>query len=246
MRSPARKSSKPSRGSAEPNWTAIAWLALVLNCILGVLFSSSTGLQQARVIGAPPGDVTRIQLALGEIRKVPAVWANRTKILSDILANPELESATLSQNIFGRGVLRIKRKTIVAAVDGEKNLWLAEGGSLVRSADGASKVLIQFPPSARQPMSLTCAGSDLAASAVCCSRLATDFSDREWKVMLDERGVLSMRTAEPGRIIIGTPEKLEEKLSAIKDALGGNPKLLQQVKELNVSAPTDPVVVPIN
>src|SRR5690242_13122103 len=101
----ARKSKRKQRFI---NWKAVLTTVLVLNVVMGLMYSPLTSVRKMRVIGAQPHDVDRIDELTKTLRGIPFMSVNKTKFEGAILASRDVSEAEMSHNLFGSAVLRLK------------------------------------------------------------------------------------------------------------------------------------------
>lgn len=242
-----RTAPRSRRKRRRTNWHAVLWLVVCLNVVLGLAFSPSTSARKVRVAGALPGDQERLSRHLQTLRRVPAMRVNTHQVLSLVLANDEIESATFRQNVFGRALLEIRPRVAVARLKGERPIALSDRGRLYLASSIPEGLPVVALPADAQAIGATLMGSwDLKRVAYACEQSAKVLPKSGWTVELSSRGVISLRRDPRCRVILGTTDGLSAKFEQLKKILDGQPSLLEQVRELNLTAAENPVVVPLS
>src|SRR5579862_9741056 len=86
----------------------VVWFLVLANVALGLCFSPVTGASHIRVEGARPSDEARITKELQWLKDKPCAVVLKSTVEQQIYRNALVKSADLSQNIFGRGVLKVE------------------------------------------------------------------------------------------------------------------------------------------
>lgn len=223
-------------------------LALVANVAAGLAWSPATGLRRVRVVGVTPGDEQRVETHLQVARRIPALRFDPNRLESLIQARSDVESASFSQNLFGRGVLRITPRTPVARLEGTVPMWLSSTGVLYSGpAPRGAKELPRLRLSAEaREANLSLAGAwDAGRIAQLCTDLRKDFAGIVWTVERDGRGVISLSNGSGARVVLGTSEALQDKVGTLRRILEMQPGILSEVRELNLTAPNNPAAIPL-
>lgn len=233
------------RTKSIPNWTVWLSALTVANVLFGLWFSSSTSLQKVKIQGATVDDEPRITKELQHVAGVPAWQVRVLSLVSAMNANPEVFSATAQTNIFGRGLIQIKLKEPVAVIGEDPSVALAlDGSSFVtkRPLDDLPGLVID-PAFTESTFALT-GGWESERIAWTAKQIATKVKKTAWLLSINARGVLSLKENARGEVIFGTTENIAQKFGKFEQALLQEPKLLDQVSELNVSSPGDVTTKP--
>lgn len=231
----SRKSAKKStkrRRDAEWMWFWAAAFGIVLAA--AAFLSPLTRITVVRVTGAAPHDQARIEAALRTLAKTPALRVD-TEAFEASLITPEVRSASLQTNAFGRARLSLVYRNPVAsmpgrlAVDGMGNVFplgerLAPNLQISQKLEDFSTILTISDPSplrrlARLAEKLQVSMPKLAGTLEIddkeslCLRvdgLVVEFGDtsqldRKVQVLADLFQEEPQRAAEGGRIILVDP-----------------------------------------
>lgn len=226
------------------NWVAVLWVLALANLVAGTIWSPVTSVRKLRVTGATESDHARIEATAQTFRGVPAIQVDVPRFETLIQAHPPVARAQVRRNPFGRGLLEIVRRRPVAAIEGDAGELLAEDGVLYRGVGPARLPKVRLPGALRGPNAALMAAWEAGAIAELCARLATRLRDSSWTVEVDARGVINLRRPRSGRIVLGSSDRMDEKLAALERVLVDRPGFLARVQELNLTVPANPVYVP--
>jgi hypothetical protein len=157
---------------------------------------------------------------------------------SRILAHPEIHTAEMRRNLFGRGLLTVKYRRPVALISGHPRLALGQDGEVFEVStlvDGLPEV--EPPQEAMRPTVVLAGSWPSAQVADFCQKLPNDGQGLPRKVVIDSRGALYLSLGGERRIVFGPIDRLDEKLDAWRRFVAENPTLYARVSELNVTAP---------
>ncbi|MBN8691262.1 MAG: hypothetical protein J0L72_10825 [Armatimonadetes bacterium] len=225
--------------------TAMLWLAVAGNSAAGVYFSPATRANVIRIEGSIPSEDPRIQGILESVRGKPAMQVPVSLIESRILESEEIAGAKYSQNIFGRGLLKVMLKQPVAEVEGRDQVFLSELGDLYlskRVVTGLPK--LRLPQSTLEPGLSPFATWQSGAIATLCESLINDWQDLKPVVVVGERGVYEMEVEGGSKVILGTSEKFPDKLAKLKEMTRKESDLFSRYAVVNLTVPSVPMVVP--
>jgi hypothetical protein len=157
---------------------------------------------------------------------------------------PEVKSAQIHRNMFGRALVRIEYRRPIAGVVGATNVAMDDQGVLYatkQSLDGLPRI---DPPPHTLGANLAFAGVWPAEVVVqLCEDLATDKTLAGTEVQVDGNGRLSLGKGASGQVILGSLEDINTKLNVLRRLLSADPDLLSKVKELNLTDPKHPVQI---
>lgn len=240
---PRRRISGPRR---RPRWSA--WLAglLMLNFYCGMFFSPITGATGVRVVGADPTDRARIERHLQTLAGKPAWRNDRMRLESLILQNDAVLSAELSQNPFGRGLLKLRLRKPVARIVADRIVLLASDGTIFSATNAPARLpLLRLPSKTLEPNLALMGGWEATRTAGLSAQLSDKFPRQNWSIDVDQRGVICLNKGVRGSVVLGSSDALDRKLERLRQILKDRPSLLSQVAELNLTSPANPVYVPL-
>lgn len=236
---------KPKRGKRFlVNWVAVLWVIAACNLAAGLIWSPVTSVRKLRVTGVTPQDLVRIEAAAQTLRGVPALHVDGARFETLVQAHPSVAKAQIRLNLFGRGLLEVERRRPVAAIQGATGQLLATDGAVYRGVGpaGLPKVLLAGPGLGSNAAFMGTWEAGVLAGL--CARLTTRFRDLSWTVQVDARGVINLRQPRSGRIVLGSSDRMDEKLAALERVIVDRPGFLARVQELNLTVPANPVYVP--
>lgn len=229
-------------------WALWLWLAFGVNVFLGLNYSQLTQASKIRVAGNSTGIEPEVRKALAQVEGRPARQVNLAAVEAAVLEAPIVQSVTYTQTVFGRGLLTIKQKKVVANIE-----TTGDEVKLTRGL-GADGSIFALPsprpdlPTARIPSKLLHPGMMLVSAwesqrlAEFCSDLKDLFPVSAWTVEVDERAVISLKGTAKGRVVLGNSEKLQEKLKKLQQILAADPQILSNNRELNLMVADQPVL----
>jgi len=226
-------------------WKPILSLLLLINVAIAAFQSRITSVRVVEVKGLRGEDETRIKGLLEELRGVPFSKVRETEIETEVLREAAIRSADLSHNMWGGGELKVAYRTAVARMGLEGNLGLDSEGVIFESPD-LSRDLPAIRIAEGGPATLVAIAGDwdnvhLAdlAAKVRAIPLANGVS-----IDVDRRGEVCLNM-NPGRVVLGSCDDLDEKLAALQKRLLVNPAELSQVQSLILTKPDAPAIVPL-
>jgi hypothetical protein len=227
-------------------WRAILFVLLIANVITGLLISPITAARTVRVVGALPEDQAYLTGVLNQLRDVPFLRANGNRIESDTLKVDRIRSASFSQNLFGRGLLEVRYRTPVASLEAAPSVKLSQEGELYyddREMPDLPK--LRLPQEAFAPNLTVAFPAELKILAKLCEASRTlQLGDEVVVESESQTGKLCLNSKGNGKVVLGSSERLDEKLSQLRAYLNGNPGVLSRVSELNMTSPDHPALTP--
>lgn len=228
-------------------WGPTLWLLVAINLCVGLAISPATGLDRVRVEGAPIADRGRIERLLNDVAAVPVLRNQAGLLEAKVQAGEEIQSAKFRQNVFGRGLLEIVHRVPVAVIANRKSVLLgAEGRLYVGSSMPKGLPVLKLPEAELGPNLTIMGGPELRTLATGCDFLRKNLPNPSWNMELDARGMISLRTKAAGRIVLGSTDDLTPKLKRLQTIIENQPQILDRVKELNLTAPGNPVLIPLS
>ncbi|MBL8049493.1 MAG: hypothetical protein JNJ45_12510 [Chthonomonas sp.] len=226
-----------ARKPANPNRLLAGLIAF--NLICGAMWSPATAPQKLRVLGAPAGDEKRIAERLRKYEGVPSRQIQNAHLAQVIMPNSEIASVESSINLLGRGVIILKLQKPVATITGTKGALANDGTVFQLSRDGSTLPTLTVHPDMLGAAWIPAGQWPAERMAWLIQQVVSWQPDNAWKFDIDSRGVMSFRGNEKATVIVGTPVDLQKKWSRFSEEMAKQVTLLENVSEINVSAPTD-------
>lgn len=249
---PARRKRKTTRKKTAPlrlpklPLGPTLWTLAVLNLIAGMLWSPLTAVTKVRVVGVPAGDRERVQTLLEDLEAVPAMRVRAVAVESRVLQEPALRTAKYRQNIFGRGLLAVESRRPVARLAGSDSVALSDDGRLFVPFSSTDHLpQLALPETALAPSASIYGSWESLRVADLCQELLRSVPEVDWTVRLDTRGVISLKGPSPGTVVLGSTRELDLKLERLEQVMQSSPGFLAQVKELNLTDPENPAMIPL-
>lgn len=225
------------------NWGPILWLAFIVNTIVGLYVSPATSATIVRVLGAKPTDQVRIEGELQALTNIPCLKVNKAAIRERIYNRPDVHSVDLSANLFGRASLNIRYDQAVALVEGTRSLVLTSSGALASIPDVPGGLpILRINTNIQAPILAYDSTWESANVADVCKRAAQKSLIKDLVVIVKEKGVVCLNSGVTGQVILGAPDKLDEKFAKLEQILAVQPDLLTQQKCVNLTLPSKPQV----
>lgn len=209
------------------------------------MYSPLTQARIIRVSGVPKSDQERVRTLLNEVRGIPAAQVNSHRVLSRVHENARVMRASYTQNLFGRGLLKVTMKRAVAKVPGPPEYLLLEDGTIVRALVGAPEGTPTLVLSdAAKRLNIGWAGEwEPVAMAQTASFLQQSHPEVAWSLQMDAEGVISLRGGDRTSIRLGSSDRLDEKLAKLSEMIRLDPEILNRVKRIVLVSPQDPMIV---
>ncbi|HRJ27200.1 MAG TPA: hypothetical protein PLO61_06800 [Fimbriimonadaceae bacterium] len=224
------------------SWRAWLWVALTVNVAAGLAWSPATSASKIRVLGAPPEDQNRIRQVLQSLRQVPSVRVDQARLESTIQSGSAIDQAKFDLNLFGRGILRIRSKIPVGVVVADYPLLLSDQGDLFTTTTISPDLpKIQVLEGAGLNLSVT-AGWETGRVADLCQWVSSDLPPGSWKIRVQSGGRLGLNKEKGGVVTLGDSSNLQQKIRVLKQILQDQPEILNEVKEINLTAPSQPAL----
>ncbi|MFM9872684.1 MAG: cell division protein FtsQ/DivIB [Fimbriimonadaceae bacterium] len=258
-RAPAKRRAAPrKKGSGfTMGWANFLWVLAMVNLIAGLIFSPVTGLHHVSVKGADSAvELKAIKKRLEPWATEPWIRQSRSAMATAVLADNRLSRVTISSNVFGRGELTLVHREPVAKIEppasddpekvADSAIYLDSTGVLYRDSNSIvfqGPVLV-VPDGARVPQMSVIQTWPLNAVAKVSVKGQGLLQELQFKVVLDERSVISLEVADGPQIILGPESDLDEKFSVLSRAFASDKDKIMGYKLINVSAPDRPVFSP--
>jgi len=218
------------------------WPLFIGNTFAGLLFSPITSATHINVSGAAASDQQRIEQELQWLKDKPCLSINNLSVEEQILKRPDVKSAVLSRNVFGRGHLTVSYYQPVAHIYGTDNVVLTEGGFLCQTPDVPDNIpmLELFDGCAHPSLGISTSWEPQKVADVCL-KAAQEGIVNNLSVSVTVGGVVCLNSGVTGRVVLGSPDELDDKFQMLRTVLTQQPDLLTQGQELVLIAPFKPV-----
>lgn len=219
------------------------WMLAVANTLAGVALSPITAAHKVVVLGAEPFDHQRITESLAPMKRKR--WTDDSGRLAEakLLELPDVESARVERNLFGRGLVRLTYRQPIARVAGAKGIALDAHGipyPTKRALEGLP--VVRFEGDMVGTSGSLWATWNAKAVAEVCRGLPRIDKYGPFEVFVQQTGVLWLNRLSGGQVKLGSQQSLDAKLDALETILGDQPDLLAPGRTLNVSNPAGAVV----
>jgi hypothetical protein len=213
------------------------------NLLAGVAVSPITAAHKVVVLGAEPFDQLRVTQSLEPIQGKRWTDDSGRAAEAKLLELPDVESAQVERNLFGRALVRLSYRRPVARVAGATGMALDATGvpfPSKRSLDGLP--IVRFEGQLTGTNGSLWTTWNAQAVADLCIGISRIEKFGPFEVLVQETGVLWLNRLSGGQVKLGSHQSLDAKLAALETILGDQPDLLAPGKTLNVSNPAGAVV----
>jgi len=205
--------------------------------------SRLTSVTTVEVKGVRPWDEARVEAIVKELEGVPFAHIHGLALQTAILREPSVRAVEFSRMPWGTAKLHVYYRTPVARLFNE-NVGLDSDGVLFPAPDLPNDIPILRMHNGSAPTLLTQAGN---WDAFKIARLAVDVravpGSEGVSIQVDDRGVVCLNMTA-GRVVLGSCDGLDKKLSVLTDRIRSKPAELSQVAYLNLTKPDVPSVLP--
>lgn len=227
-------------------WRPILWVLLIANLLAAASMSIATRVRFVKIEGAAPHDRVRLAQIVAQMQDKPVLRQDYRNLEWQALQAPEVYAAEIAVNPFGFATLRVKyRKPEIRLEDRENVVVDGEG---VMFALPPEEIPAELPTlkldRGLPPTLLTVAGDwPMARIAKLAPQVRALLPDKGVRIEVDDRGALCLNMGT-GRVVLGSTEDLDRKLSVLRQRMADDPGELSRVKELVLTQPDRPSVVP--
>lgn len=223
-------------------WAPLLWGGFAASTIFGLLYSPITAPTKVRVEGAGESDEKEIQAILASMEGVPALQVNRPAIEQRMCLRGQIVNASLSVNIFGRGLVKVKNETPVGRIQSKSQLAMNSDGMVYACDDIPQNLpMVKLPSDAGLPSSSICATWEMQSTGRLCEDITRYLgTDLPWTVSIDTRSYIQLRSGNTAIVKLGSTNNLDKKLKLLADALDGNQELLKKAHEINLMSVNNP------
>ena len=223
------------------NWVAIFATTLAVNVVVASYKSPLTAVRNINLSGVRPSERLRIDRVKEIIKGVPAMQLDPASVEQFFMGQSRVKHCAFSRNIFGSARLEMTYRKAVASV-GNGALLDADGEFFSDLEQGQDLVKLNLAPSLKVTSATLMGVTDFRRIAEACAIVAQKLPKASVDVL--ETGTVRL-DLEGGKVVLGKPDKLPEKIDTLLGLLRDRPTLLKNVHELNLMAPDHPSVLPI-
>ncbi len=236
---------RPTRRKRTNDWLPVLWIALGANVALGLLFSPLTKGRIVRTEGADEIAKPYIARAIKTIHGVPAAQLNKYSIESKVMLCDAVQDVTYTQNLFGRGLMKVKMRTPVARLESNeegRSVFLDAEGSVFRGVSDEALPILKLPVRFASPTLSIAAQWQSERIAKMCEYLATNLRETPISVEVTERGVIQLRSIDGGALVVlGSSDRWDKKVATLSQMLAQEPDLWKRYSEVNLTDPGNPM-----
>ncbi len=227
------------------NWGPVLVVLTFVNIAAGLAYSPMTSAVKVRVEGAYASDQARIREAVQLIRRKPALRGGGERMIERIYRRPDVRDVSFGQNLFRRGLVKIRYFMPVAQVVGMPKTVLTAQGSICQTQEPIDQLPpVRYSPGMSIPSATLVERVESRKVADVCARAAT-LGIEQLEIVVLESGGVCLNSGKTGRVILGPPDDLDEKFETLARALEAQPKLLKEQKEIVLIVPGKPMVRPL-
>jgi len=223
-------------------WAPLLWCLLILNVVVGLLYSKLTVIRKVRIEGAYSWDQDRLTRVARSLKGIPCAQINPNAVGGMVMADPDVYDTSLARNLFGSAVIKVSYRNPIAELADTPGVGVTAEGVAYRSdhlPQGLAK--IKLPQSDEGP-NLTIAGPlPLSALARLVAQSEEIANNKPLIVEVGDGREVCLNIGS-GRVRLGSSDGLDAKMNMLKDQLRKDPDLLSKVSELNLTVPTAPTL----
>ncbi len=237
---PARKRRKKVRRQWRP--VPLLVLGLLASLTLGLTQSSLTAITKVRVEGVRAKDREWVQSSLSRLSGRPALKIAPEEVESRMLRASDVYAAEFRRNVFGRGVLTLEYRKPVARIKQIERGYLDETGVAYRADAVPETVPLLSMPWQSFQADFTFAGSWPSQKVAELFVALRRFEGYERAhVQIDDEGRTVIYGLWKSQVVVGSIERVPEKIEALQKILEENPAVLaHEGGVVNVVAPDHP------
>lgn len=227
------------------NWGPVLVLLTVGNIFAGLAYSPITSATRVRIEGAYATDQARIAEAVQLVRRKPALRGGAATMVEQIYRRPDVRDVSFRQNLFRRGLVKIRYFAPVAQVADMPRTILTAQGSICQTQEPIDSLpRLSWSSGGPTPTATLVERIESRKVADVCSRAATLKIPALEIVVLDNGGVC-LNSGKTGRVLLGPPDNLDEKFETLDRILASQPTVLAESKEVVLIVPEKPMVRPL-
>jgi hypothetical protein len=229
------------------NWLPVIIVMLAASFVLGLFYSPITAVRNLRIVGVQPHDRNRVTQLAQSLEGVPYGRVDVLAFESSVLRGRDIYDADLSHNVFGSGVLRLKYRRPIAAVQGAglSRIYLDDRGVLFSSPEpfqGLRKLILDA--TFKQPILAFGQAWPCAVVSDFCLKLNSFAELSDAVVHLSANGRLTLSKENFGSVDFGGTDAIDAKLKKLRQLLDEQPDILTRVRSLTLVDPETPAFEP--
>ena len=243
-----KRTLRPQRRSVNRG-KQLLWFLLVVNVVAGVLFSPATAVRKVRVVGAGPEHTAFLDEVTGDWHATPWVRLPLTNSRYQILQMPEFREVRIESNPFGRALITVTPREAVAWLDREPVMYLDTEGVLFsklvpfdEEGNAGPKTLLSLSSAPSEPSATIVQQWEGGIIANLCEKLNSAVPKVAFQVQFDELGAIILRHGDGREILLGSSDRIDEKLAKLIEIAGPTGELPDDIQELNLVEPDRPAV----
>ncbi len=223
------------------NWAAVLITALLVNLVVASYKSPLTAVRNINLSGVRKSERLRLERVQELVKGIPAMQLETAAVEQIFLGQSRIKKCQFSRNIFGSARLELTYRKAVASVGGGA-LLDADGEFFSDPEQGEQLVSLTLAPLLKVTSATLMGVTDFRSIAGACAIVAEKLPNAKVEVL--ETGTVRL-DIEGGKVVLGKPDKLPEKIDTLLGLLRDRPTLLKSVHELNLMVPDHPSVKPI-
>ncbi len=238
-------SSKTGSRRRRRNAGGLLWALAVLNTVAGLALSTATAPRHVSVHGADPGDLAKMEGVAQSLASVPWARLSPDRASTTLMVNTAIDTVSYSGNVFGRSNVVVRYREAVLALDGAKDAYLDGTGTLfVRTLPGSVGERLPRLKLGSLPASTAGIVSQTeTASLVHIVKLVDEhIGQLDYSLEVDGEYVISLRVREGARFVLGSSDKLVDKVKVLAEILADGDQKLNTTTTVNLAAPDRPTV----
>lgn len=227
----------------------LLWFLLVANVLAGVWLSPATAVRKVRVVGVGTEHTAFLDDVTGAWESTPWVRLPVTKTRSELLKRSEFREVRIETNPFGRALITVVPREAVAWLDVEPAMYLDTEGVLYsrvapfdQEAGFGPNIELNLSSAPTEPSGTIIQHWQGGIIANLCEKLNSAFPKVAFQAHVDELGAIILRHGDGREILLGSSDRLDEKLAKLIEIAGPTAELPDDIRVLNLVEPDRPAV----
>lgn len=223
------------------NWVAIFASVSIVNLVVASFKSPLTAIRNINLDGVRKSERLRLERVQDAVKGVPAMQLDPALVEQFFIGQSRVKQCTFTRNIFGSARLEITYRKAVAVVGGGA-LLDADGEFFSDPEQGEGLIPLKLATNLKVTSATVMGVTDYRSIAEACVIVSQKLPNATVEVL--ETGTVRL-DLEGGKVVLGKPDNLPEKIDTLLGLLRDRPTLLKNVHELNLMAPDHPSIRPI-